>query len=101
MQEKSTIVEEVEGGGEAPKVEENKNVTYSSDNNNNNNNKDVLLWEQERLIRRQVVESRISGNFLGAFFANTYSSMHIFVVYLISLESLLSIALSVIMTVCE
>ena len=99
MQEKSTIVEEVEGGGQAPKVEENKNVTYSSDNNNNN--KDVLLWEQERLIRRQVVESRISGNFLGAFFANTYSSMHIFVVYLISLESLLSIALSVIMTVCE
>jgi hypothetical protein len=97
MQEKSTIVEEVEGGGAAPKVEENKNVTYSSDNNN----KDVLLWEQERLIRRQVVESRISGNFLGAFFANTYSSMHIFVVYLISLESLLSIALSVIMTVCE
>jgi hypothetical protein len=99
MQEKSTIVEEVEGGGAAPKVEENKHGIYASDDNNNN--KDVLLWEQERLIRRQVVESRISGNFLGAFFVNTYSSMHIFVVYLISLESLLSIALSVIMTVCE
>jgi len=62
---------------------------------------DTLLWEEELRIRQEVSESRISGNFLGAFFVNTYSSIHIFVVYLICLESLLSIGLSVGMTVCE
>ncbi len=62
---------------------------------------DSLLWEEELRVRQQVSESRISGNFLGAFFVNTYAAMHIFVVYLICLESLLSITLCVIMTVCE
>jgi hypothetical protein len=62
---------------------------------------DSLLWEEELRVRQQVSDSRISGNFLGAFFVNTYAAMHIFVVYLICLESLLSITLCVIMTVCE
>ena len=60
-----------------------------------------LLWEQECQIRQKVARSPVSGNFVGAFFVNTYSAIYIFVVYLISLESLLSIGLSVGMTVCK
>ena len=106
MEKKSTIarkeVEEECGVVGAPATDEESKKNGTHDTKNNNNNKsDALLWEQERLIRQQVLESRISGNLLGCFFANTYAAMHIFVVYLISLESLLSITLSVIMTVCE
>jgi hypothetical protein len=64
-------------------------------------NEDITLWEEELAVRKEVRNSPISGNFVGAFFVNTYSAMHILVVYLISLESLLSIALSVGMTVCK
>jgi hypothetical protein len=70
----------------APKVEENK---------------DTLLWEEEIRVRQQVSSSRISTNFFSAFLVNTYATLHIFAVYLISFESLLSIGLSVGMTVCE
>ena len=105
MEKKSTIarkeVEEECGVVGAPATDEESKKNGTHDTNNNNNKSDALLWEQERLIRQQVLESRISGNLLGCFFANTYAAMHIFVVYLISLESLLSITLSVIMTVCE
>ena len=62
---------------------------------------DILLWEKELEVREQVASSPFSGNFVGAFCVNTYAAMHILVVYLISLESLLSIALSVGLTVCK
>jgi hypothetical protein len=62
---------------------------------------DIQLWEEELAVRKEVRNSPITGNFVGAFFVNTYAAWHILVVYLISLESLLSIALSVGMTVCK
>lgn len=63
--------------------------------------KDKELWEEELRVRKHVAESGIGNNVVSAFFLNTYASVHIFAVYLISFESLLSIALSVTMTVCE
>jgi len=62
---------------------------------------DTLLWEEELAVRREVFNSPISGNFLVAIWINLYSAMHIFVVYLISLEMLLSVGLSVGMTICK
>ena len=62
---------------------------------------DITLWEEEAAVRTEVRQSPLSGNFVGAFFINTYSAFHILMVYLISLESLLSIALSVGMTICK
>lgn len=62
---------------------------------------DVLLWEDEMSVRDQVSKSPITGNFLGAFFVNIYSAIHIVAVYLISLESIISITLSVSLTVCK
>lgn len=62
---------------------------------------EILLWEEEVAVRKQVADSPVTGNFMGAFCVNTYAAIHIFVVYLISLESLLSIGLSVGMTVCK
>lgn len=62
---------------------------------------DIRLWEEELMVRKDVANSPISGNFVGAFVVNTYSALYILVAYLISLESLLSIALSVGMTVCK
>ena len=62
---------------------------------------DDLLWEEEKTVREQVAKSPFSGNFLGAFLVNIYSAIHIVTVYLISLESIISIILSVSLTVCE
>jgi len=95
MEEKATVCGVVEA------LVEGEEETKKNGTQDTHRSSDALLWEQERVIRQQVLESRISGNLLGCFFANTYAAMHIFVVYLISLESLLSIALSVIMTVCK
>lgn len=60
---------------------------------------DLLLWEEERTVREQVAKSPFTGNFLGAFLVNIYSAIHIVTVYLISLESIISITLSVSLTV--
>ena len=68
---------------------------------NADRSRDLLLWEEELEVRKQVANSAISGNFVGAFFLNTYAALYILVKYLISLESLLSIALSVGMTICK
>ena len=59
-----------------------------------------LLWEQEVALRKSVSKG-VSGNLLSSFLVNGYSAILIFVFHLISLESLLSIALSVSMTICE
>ena len=62
---------------------------------------DDLLWEEEKAVREEVAKSPFSGNFFGAFLVNIYSAIHIVTVYLISLESIISIILSVSLTVCE
>jgi len=62
---------------------------------------DISLWEEELAVRREVFNSPMSGNFLVAIWIHLYSAMHIFVVYLVSLEMLLSIGLSVGMTICK
>jgi hypothetical protein len=62
---------------------------------------DELLWEEERTVREQVAKSPYTGNFFGAFLVNIYSAIHIVTVYLLSLESIISIVLSVSLTVCE
>jgi hypothetical protein len=59
-----------------------------------------LLWEEELVVRESVANG-FSGNILSSFIVNGYSAVLIFAFHLISLESLLSIALSVSMTICE
>jgi hypothetical protein len=60
----------------------------------------TLLWEEELAVRK-AVEHGWSGNVFGSALVNGYSAMLIFALYLLSVESLLSIGLSVGMTVCE
>jgi hypothetical protein len=59
-----------------------------------------LLWGEELAVRKSVADG-FSGGILSSFFVNGYSAVLIFAFHLISLESLLSIALSVSMTICE
>jgi hypothetical protein len=60
---------------------------------------DVLLGAEVAL--RKSIMNGFSGSVVSAFFVNGYSAVLIFIFHLISLESLLSIALSVTMTICE
>jgi hypothetical protein len=65
-----------------------------------NDNGQNLLFEEELAVRK-AVSNGFSGNLLSSFVVNGYASVLIFVFHLISLESLLSIALSVSMTICK
>lgn len=56
---------------------------------------------EEEMIVRTAVDNGPSGNFLWSVPMNGYSALLIFLFHLISLESILSIGLSVGMTVCK
>jgi hypothetical protein len=58
------------------------------------------LFTEERALRQQVVRG-CSNSLLGNVLINGYSAILVFLYYLISLESLFSIALSVGLTVCK
>lgn len=60
-----------------------------------------LLWSEEQEVRRTVDQSPVNSNLFVNFLANTYASVSIFVGHLISLESILSISMSVAMTICK
>lgn len=58
------------------------------------------LKEEESDLRRRISKG-CSKNILSAFLVNGYSAVLVFVFYLMSLESLFSIALSIALTVCK
>jgi hypothetical protein len=60
----------------------------------------IRLQQDESELRERVRKDCRSG-VLTLFFVNGYSAVLVFVFYLISLESLLSIALAVSLTVCK
>eukprot|EP00934_Nitzschia_sp_Nitz4_P008634 Nitzschia sp. Nitz4//scaffold76_size158648//25046//29105//NITZ4_002534-RA/size158648-processed-gene-0.231-mRNA-1//1//CDS//3329557809//8624//frame0 len=59
----------------------------------------TALMEQEQKIRDDIARSAVGANPVAAFVVNIYSSIIIFAFHLISLESIMSMALSVGMTV--
>lgn len=61
---------------------------------------DEALWEHERDLRDRVDRHLVQGNLSVKFLVNFYATIHIFAFHLLSLESVLSIALSVGMTIC-
>ena len=62
---------------------------------------DRALWErQSQLLDAVVATSWVRGNRGVAFFVNFYASILVFAFHLLSLESLVSIALSVGVTIC-
>lgn len=86
----SEVKEDIEDRNETEGVDRKRRMSGSN-----------LLWgEDERMVRKTVAKG-FSGNIFSSFFVNGYSAVLIFTFYLISLESLLSIALSVSMTICK
>ena len=62
---------------------------------------DRALWErQSQLLDAVVATSWVRGNRGVAFFVNFYASILVFAFHLLSLESLVSIAFSVGVTIC-
>ena len=62
---------------------------------------DRALWERQSQLHDAVVAtSWVRGNRVVAFFVNFYASILVFAFHLLSLESLVSIALSVGVTIC-
>ena len=59
-----------------------------------------ILQEEETRLRTKVANS-ITSNVFVRLCLNLYSSLLVFFFYLLSLESILSIALAVTMTICE
>lgn len=74
--------------------------SLSRSDNNGDTTDARRLWKEELAVRQEVATGATS-NPVAAFFVHFYSSLHIFVVHLISLESILSISLSVGMTICK
>ena len=88
---------------DANPVEEAAGTTSSggsSPRKQKKDNGDIYLEEEVELLKK-IKNGCLSGNPIVAVFINGYSSLLIFLFHLISLESILSIALSVALTICK
>ena len=65
------------------------------------NHSDHVYLEEEIKLRKSIHQGWFSGNIVSLLFVNGYSALLVFIFHLISLESLLSIALSVGLTICK
>ena len=61
---------------------------------------DAQVWKSEKTVR-QIAKSGLRGNGFTAPFVNAYAALLVFIFHLISIESLVSIGLSVYLTICK